>query len=132
MKIVIVLDPELPLGLLANAAAALAFSASPAVPDGVGGPVLDAQGGLHPGITRIPLPILACGRAQLSELRRRAVAEGVACVDFCDVAQRARGYEAYAAELARRPEAELSYLGLCLYGDAKAVQRLTGQLPLVR
>jgi hypothetical protein len=131
MKIVIVLDRELPLGVAVNAAAALAFSVSPSIPSCVGSEVLDASGMPHPGITNVPLPILASTAASLAELRERAGDEGlVACVDFSDRAQRAKNYADYAASLAATPESDLRYLGLCIYGEDQAVRALTGNLPL--
>jgi hypothetical protein len=132
-KVVIVLDPELPTGLLTNAAAVLAFSVAHRVADGVGPCLEDADGGVHPGITNLPIPILACPGPRLGELRGRAqAAAGVACVDFSQVAQRAKRYDEYEAALKATPGAGLSYLGLCIYGEPAAVRRLTGDLKLTR
>jgi hypothetical protein len=132
MKIVIVLDPDLPPGLQANAAAVLGFSASRQVPGGIGPEVADADGGRHPGITSLPIPVLACPDGRLADLRAQALAlPGVACVDFSDVAQRARRYEDYTSELGVTPAAGIRYLGLCLFGEPGPVRRLTGNLPLV-
>lgn len=133
MKIVIVLDQSLPVGLLANAAAVLAFSASKYVPDGVGHDVADAEGGIHLGITQIPIPILACEGERLVELRKQAAAaEGVTCIDFCDVAQCAKRYDEYATTLKHHKGSELKYLGLCMYGEPAPVKRLTGHFSLVK
>jgi len=132
MKIVIVLDRALPLGLLANAAAVLGFSASKAIPDGVGRDVVDADGGIHKGITRVPIPILACDGDLLPGLRQQAAeTEDVECIDFCDVAQRAKRYDEYAARLEHCKNPELSYLGLCIFGDPAMVKRLTAHLNLL-
>jgi len=133
MKIVIVLDRELPVGLLANAAAVLAFSAAPHLPEGIGPALADADGSPHAGITNLPIPILASSAAQLAELRARALAQpGVGCIDFPDLAQRAKCYADYAADLGAAREGGLSYLGLCLFGPAPAVRSLTGPLALIR
>jgi hypothetical protein len=132
MKIVIVIDRALPAGPAANAAAALAFSVSPSMPDCVGGEVRDAGRQIHPGITNIPLPILCCGSEELAALRREAVGrEGLACVDFSDIAQRSKNYADYAKSMgAASPEA-IGYLGLCIFGEDAAVRSLTGSLPLL-
>lgn len=132
MKLVIVLDRALPLGLLANAAAVLAFSASRSIPGGVGRDTEDADGEAHAGITQLPIPVLACETGQIKGLRDRARDEGLLCIDFSDVAQRAKNYEDYAAELKSRSGSELAYLGLCIYGESDSVRRLTGNLGLVK
>ncbi|HNX31318.1 MAG TPA: DUF2000 domain-containing protein [Holophaga sp.] len=131
MKIVIVLDRNLPAGVLANAAAVLAFSSARHLPQGVGQDLLDADGGLHPGITNLPIPVLACEGERLADLRRQALeSPGVGCVDFSEAAQRARRYEDYEARLKVSREGDLRYLGLCLFGESTRVKRLTGNLPL--
>jgi hypothetical protein len=133
MKIVIVLDKDLPVGLLANAAAVLAFSAARHLPGGVGHDLVDADGGLHPGITALPIPVLASEADRLVELRTLAQSlPGVGCVDFSETARRARRYEDYEAALGGAKASELKYLGLCLYGEPASVKRLTGHLPLVK
>ena len=133
MKVVIVLDRNLPLGLMTNAAAVLAFSVARHLPGGVGHDLEDADGSLHPGITNLPIPILACDAGQLGDLRVRAQAlSEVGCVDFSDVAQRSKRYEDYAADMKVSRGSELRYLGLCLYGEPAAVKRLTGRFALAK
>jgi hypothetical protein len=133
MKIVIVLDKHLPAGLLANAAAVLAFSAARHLPGSVGCDLEDADGGIHPGITNLPIPILACEAEQLGDLREKAMfLPDVGCVDFSDVAQRSKHYEEYERSLQASRGSELKYLGLCLYGEPASVKRLTGHFALVQ
>lgn len=133
MKVVIVLDKDLPVGVQANAAAVLAFSASGRLPGAVGCDLVDGDGSLHPGITNVPLPVLACEEEGLRALREKARSlPQVACVDFPDVAQRARNYADYEASLGAAREADLRYLGLCIYGEPSSVRRLTGHLALVK
>lgn len=133
MKIVIVLDKKLPTGLLANAAAVLAFSTAQHLPGSVGQDLEDADGGIHPGITNLPIPILACDGEQLGALREKAHAlANVGCVDFSDVAQRSKRYEEYAGFLKASRGSALNYLGLCLYGEPSSVKGLTGHLALVK
>ncbi len=133
MKIVIVLDRDLPLGLMTNAAAVLAFSAARFLPGGVGHDLEDADGDLHPGITNLPIPILACPGEGLGELRRKArTMDRVGCIDFSRTAQRAKRYDEYEAALRATKEEDLTYLGLCLHGEPASVKRLTGHLALVK
>ena len=58
--------------------------------------------------------------------------EGNTVDDFSDVAQCCRSYPAYLEKAARTREEEHRYLGLCLCGEKKLVNRLTGCLPLLR
>ncbi len=133
MKVVIVLDKNLPAGLLMNAAAVLAFSAARHLPEGIGHDLKDADGSIHPGITNLPIPVLACDGAQLGDLREKAQAiPNLGCVDFSDVAQRSKRYEDYAASMRASIGSELNYLGLCIYGEPSSVKRLTGHFALAK
>ncbi|MDI6705503.1 MAG: DUF2000 domain-containing protein [Bacillota bacterium] len=133
MKIVIVLDRKLPVGLLANTAAALALSAAKSLPDAIGPDICDADGTIHPGITKIPIPILGVDREELRKIRMQAIEAGdINYIDFSDVAQRSARYEKYTELLGRTNEADLTYLGLCIYGVDSSVNRITGSIPLLR
>jgi hypothetical protein len=133
MKIVIVIDQELGPGLAANAAAALALSLSGRVGEVNGPDLRDGSGSLHPGILKLPIPVLKAPRARLAELRARALeSPGIAALDFPDIAQAARSYGEYEEALGRAGADEIAYRGICLYGEETAVARLTGSLPLYR
>ncbi|WP_461209086.1 DUF2000 domain-containing protein [Desulfocurvus sp. DL9XJH121] len=131
-KCVIVIDPELPLGLIANTAAVLAVSLGRQAPDLVGGAVADASGTAHEGITRLPIPVLKARNGDLPELCGRARRAGLFVVDFTRAAQVSRHYDDYEARMAATPAGEQRYLGLALYGPAREVSRLTGSLGLLR
>lgn len=132
-KFVIVIDRALPPGLAANAAAVLALTVG-ANGSGILGPdVADASGAVHPGITRLPIPILAGEAAALRELRDKALAApGVFAAGFTRTAQRARDYADYELRLAQQSPGELDYAGLALFGDARQVASLTGGFALLR
>lgn len=135
MKVVMVIDRELPLGLIANTAAVLGASLGKMVAGLVGAETYDADGNRHLGITTMNIPILGASGEQLRTLRDRLFAgdfADVAAVDFNHVAQRSLDYENYTRLLAEIPGAALAYLGLCLYGPVKKVNRLTGSLGLLR
>lgn len=57
-KCVLLIDSELPLGLLANTAAVLVLTIGKRVEGIIGSDVVDGSGQIHTGITTIPLPIL--------------------------------------------------------------------------
>ena len=57
-KCVMVIDENLPLGLIANTAAIMGITLGKEMPEVVGRNVMDQDGYLHPGIIEFPVPIL--------------------------------------------------------------------------
>ena len=130
-RCVIVLDDDLAPGLAANAAAVLAVTLGATV-DGLAGPdLIDADGGLHPGLFEKGLPVLVAAREGLPELRARALAAGVGVIDIPAVGQQTNDYDEVRAHVARTATADLEYLGLALHGPRRAVSRVTGTLRLL-
>ena len=65
-----VINRDLPLGLVANTAAVLGISLSKIYQEAiVGGDIVDADGNLHLGITAQTIPILSASREHLKEIR---------------------------------------------------------------
>jgi hypothetical protein len=133
-KLAIVIDRALSGGLVANTAAVLAMSLGSRLESVIGPDLKDADGSLHRGITTLPIPVLVADQDEVKQLRRRAhdSADDILLVDFTDCAQRSRTYDDYTERLAASGEEELSYLGIALFGPRKAIQKLTGSLPLLR
>lgn len=134
-KCVMVLDETLPLGLLCNTAAILGVTLGRQVPELVGRDVADGDGGVHLGITELPVPILKAPPETLRDLRarlRQPEFQDLTAVDFSDLAQSCRTYGEFCLRMAETPEEHLRYLGLGLWGEKKQVSRLTGSLPLLR
>ncbi len=134
-KCVIVADEEMPCGILANTAAILGISLGKQVPECVGQDVLDGSGHRHAGIISIPVPILKGNKDLLRDLRGRLFEEGNAdllVVDFSDVAQSCKLYSEYMQKASVTTEGEHVYLGLAIYGSKKKINKLTGNLPLLR
>lgn len=132
-KCAIVVDKDLPAGLAMNTVAALALSVGKFTDGIVGDDVKDADGRLHTGITSIPLPVLRADAEELRGVALRAVgASDVFVVDFTSVAQSSRSYEEYTRRTVEIPTGELPYIGMAVCGSRKAVDKITGSLPLYR
>ena len=132
-KCVIILDENLPLGLLANASAVLAMTIGKRVDGIIGDDIVDGSGNNHLGITRSVLPILKTSSSNLMAICNIAKKSGeITVVDFCDVAQRSRKYEDYKTLLENLDAEQLNYVGIALYGNKERVNSLSGSLPLLR
>ena len=128
---VIVLDEGLAPGLAANAAAVLALTLGATVAGLTGPDLVDADGQVHPGLFSAGLPVLGAPREQLAPLRARAVQDGVGVVDIPALGQQTNDYDEVRGYVARTATADLDYLGLALHGSRRAVNRVTGTLPLL-
>lgn len=135
-KCVIVLDGRLPSGVLANTAAILGVTLGARRPDVVGCPAADRDGQFHPGIIRFPIPVLRGDGALLRALRARLRGDpqfsGVTVAEFTTLAQGCTAYPDFIERMSRTPEEELCYTGLGLCGPKRTINRLTGNLPLLR
>ena len=133
-KCAIVIDAALPTGLAMNAAAVLALSIGDAYGESALGPdVKDRDGQLHTAITEVPLPILKADAQVLHGIVTKALAEpDVFLVDFTSAAQAARDYGSYMQSMETTAAEEHVYVGVAVVGAKKAVQRLSGSLPLYR
>jgi hypothetical protein len=135
MKCVMVVDANLPLGLLANTVAVLAVSIGHKVDGIVGDDVYDRDGTLHKGITEAVIPLLKGDSGLIRSLRMKLMAmpeKMLYSVDFCDMAQKSKHYADYKSKMAETAEADLNYLGIAIYGEDKDVNKLTGSIGLLR
>lgn len=136
MKIVMIIDKDLPVGLLANTAAVLGISLSKMFQqDIVGCDVQDASGNNHLGITAQTIPILSSSREKIKDIRDTlfdSTYADISVVDFSEVAQKCLEYEDYTRMLSSLPSSDMYYLGICLYGPKRKINKLTGGLSLLR
>ena len=108
-KCVMVLDENLPLGLLANTAAILGITLGKHMPEAVGADVLDGSGKAHLGIIMFPVPILRGDAEQIRAIRETLSGvdyQDVIVVDFSDVAQCCKNYGEYIGKAAQADESE--------------------------
>lgn len=134
-KCVMLIRSDLPLGIIANTAGILGITLGKECPQIAGMDVVDKAGQLHLGITEIPVPILKADEVMLKELRLKLYKkeyEELTVVDFSDVAQSCITYDDYIHKSANTEGTAFSYFGIGLYGDRKLINKLTGNIPLLR
>lgn len=133
-KCVMVIDSELPIGLIANTSAVLALTLGKKIDGLIGPDVVDGEGNSHEGITNTPISILKSSESLTKELREKIPTEfpDLLLVDFSNVAQMSKHYDDYIDKIAACTKNDLKYLGIALYGNKKSVNKLTGSLPLLR
>ena len=89
-KCVMVIDENLPLGIIANTAAIMGITLGKKMPEVVGADVYDRTGNKHLGIIEFPVPILK-GNADIIKTIREKLYEpdfsDLTVVDFSDFAQ---------------------------------------------
>jgi hypothetical protein len=135
VKCVMVIDSELPIGIIANASAILGITLGKHIPEQVDNDILDATGKTHLGIITIPVAMLKGDKNILRDLRQRLYTSefsDLVVVDFSDVAQSCNVYSEYISKAASVPEQEHTYLGIAIYGSKKKVNKLTGFMPLLK
>lgn len=135
MKCVMVIDYELPMGIVANTSAILGTTLGKHIPAQIGADVIDASGQAHLGIITIPVAMLRGDKAEMKDLRERLYSQefsDLVVADFSDVAQSCNIYSEYTAKAAITREQDHNYFGIAIYGNKKKVNKLTGFMPLLR
>ena len=134
-KCVMVMDEELPLGILANTAGIMGITLGKHIPETVGPDVSDKSGNVHMGIIKFPVPVLKANKEKIRSIRAQLYQpefSNLTVVDFSDVAQSCKTYDEFIEKAANAEECELTYYGIGICGSKKLVNKLTGNLPLLR
>lgn len=132
IKCVVVVADSLASGLQANAASVITMTLGQRCVELVGPDVKDSDGVIHPGVVRVPVPILTAPAEQIDAIWKRSDSDGLVRVGFTALAQSCRTYEEYVDRLGATPTADLRFVGVGLYGHKKDVNRMVGSLPLLR
>lgn len=131
MKCVMIIDKELPIGIIANTAAALGLSLGAGINGLIGAEVEDKDNFMHTGITNIPIPILALNKEEIKEIYNKLKRENnkeITIIGFNTVAQKSTNYEDYIDKMKYTSIDELKYLGICLYGPKKIINKISGSI----
>ncbi|MCI9557336.1 DUF2000 domain-containing protein [Oscillospiraceae bacterium 50-16] len=134
-KCVMVIDEGLPLGMIANTAAIMGITLGKKMPEVVGADVTDQSGSEHLGIIEFPVPILRGTRPDIKQIREKLYQpefQDLTVVDFSDLAQSCKTYDEFMEKMGRVSESDLQYLGVAICGSRKKVNKLTGNMPLLR
>ncbi|KRL05404.1 DUF2000 domain-containing protein [Liquorilactobacillus oeni] len=132
-KCVLIIDPELPLGLIANTAAILGCSLGKIHPEINGDDLLDQEKHSYPGIVKIPIPVLKAVSSKVKEIQiETEKIEEIEVISFADCAQTAKNYQEYAEKVQNSNHENIKLLGICLYSTTKKVNHFAGSLSLLR
>lgn len=134
LRLAVVVDPGLPLGLLANTVAVIAAGLGAAVP-GIGGVRLtDARGFTFHNSADRPIPILGADGPSMTDLLARAasVPDRARVVAFPAFARSLHAFADYAEATPLRHLDEEKIDGIGLVGPSRWVRSLTGALKLLR
>lgn len=134
-KCVIIIDENLPLGIIANTAAILGITLGKKMPEIVGTDVYDRTGNEHLGIIEFPVPILKGNVDRIKTIREKLYQpdfSDLTVVDFSDLAQSCKTYSEFIEKMKNIAEADLNYFGIAICGVKKKVNQLTGNMALLR
>ena len=134
-KCVMLINENIPLGIIANAAAVMGVSLGKLFPQTVGADILDKSGKCHLGIIEFPISILKGNLTLIKELLEKLNQpefSELTVVDFSDVAQSCKTYDEYIRKMTEIPNNELNYFGIAIYGNKKQVNKFTGNMPLLK
>lgn len=134
-KCVLVIDSNLPIGLIANTATIIGITLGYKHNCIIGEDVIDASNQCHIGITNIPIPILKGTKEKVKELLEEIkinYSDELTVVDFSETAQCCTEYEDYILKVKDLTSDAFKYLGIGIYGSKKILNKLTGSMPLLR
>ena len=134
-KCVMVIDENLPLGIIANTAAIMGITLGKKMPEVVGDDVTDQSGNEHLGIIEFPVPILRGSPESIKQIREKLYQpdfQDLTVVDFSDLAQSCKTYDEFLEKMSHVPESTLQYFGIAICGTKKKINKLTGNMPLLR
>ncbi len=130
-----VIDENLPLGIIANTAAIMGITLGKKMPEVVGADVYDRTGNRHLGIIEFPVPILKGNADMIKTIREKLYEQDfpdLTIVDFTDLAQGCKTYDEFIEKMKEVPEIDLNYFGIAICGAKKKVNQLTGSMALLR
>lgn len=131
MKIVMIINDELPTGLAMNTAAALGISLGRLNKEIVGSDLIDKSETKHFGITNTPVPILSANNTEIKKIYITSLSyDEIQVIDFPKTAQTSLDYKDYKDKLKNLATDQIQMSGICISGPVKKVKKLTSSLKL--
>lgn len=130
-KAAIIIDPTLPLGILANAVACITSGLFLEGKDLVGSEIAGKEVTYIP-ITKIPILILKPGEKSLVEILSQAQKVNLKYMAFTKEAQSTTDYDTYVERVTGKPVDSVSIIGVGIVGPTKIINSLVGSLPMLR
>jgi hypothetical protein len=134
IRLAIVVNPALPIGLVANTVSAISVGLGARLPQLAGQTLADREGRAIDTSSRQPVPILAADAEMIGALLLRALgrSDDRAIVPFPAFARSLHDYREYETAFPNCDLSQEAIDGLGLAGPAKWVRSLTGSLKLLR
>jgi len=132
LRCVAVVDKALAAGHAANAVGVISITLGALVPELAGDDLVDAEGETLPGLIPQGITVLAATSEVLRDIRAKARAAGLGVIAMPTLGQQTNDYEEVRRRIAQMNSADVEFLGVIVYGEQRAVRRLTGSLPLLR
>ena len=134
LHIAIIVNPDLPIGLLANTIGAIGVGLGARLPQFGAAQLTDRDGTTIDISSNKPLPILQAAQETIAAVLAKAVPapEDGAVVPFPAFARSLHDYADYVAQFPERRLADEQIDGLGIAGPVKWVRSLTGSLKLLR
>lgn len=135
MKCVMIIDSNLEIGVQVNTAAALGISLASNIKGLAGKKLIDKDGIVHEGVTNTPIPILTLSNEEIKEKYNELLqmnSDEIRVIGFNEVAQKSLDYDDYEMKLAETTNNNINYLGICIYGPKKKINKLTGNIKMLR
>ncbi|WP_319413975.1 DUF2000 domain-containing protein [uncultured Cohaesibacter sp.] len=134
-RLAIIVNPDMPLGLIANTASAIAIGLGAREPSLAARNLSDCMGRSIDVSSCLPVPVLQASQEAIGALLMKAIAAkkgGEAVVPFPAFARSLHAYEEYERAMPGRNLQQEPIDGLGLVGPVKWVRSLTGSLKLMR
>lgn len=131
MKSAIIINPDMPTGLLANAVACITSGLFLDGKELVGNTIAGKDLSYIP-ITKIPILILKPGNMSLVDLCKQAQTKGLTYMAFTQEAQTTTNYEEYEQRVIGKNINDVTLVGLGVVGPDEVVNSLCGNLPMLQ
>lgn len=130
-KAAVIINPEQPIGLLANSVACITSGLFLNGEEFVG-PEIKGKDVTYIPITKIPILILKPGNKSLLELCQQAQSVNLKYMAFTREGQSTTDYSQYEKLVFNMPLKSVTLIGLGMVGPEKTVNSLVGSLPILR